>query len=146
MKNINAFVIILLFSSFVNANDECIPKIQIQIQEMLTSGAFDSIFKTRVTLEEQLSNLEMINLIRSTLDSNDEGQLSALILIDQKTNMELEQIAFAVTLQENQEFFLSKKKRILLVTSAIRGLREDSKSKVVVDETPLNNLESLFGE
>jgi hypothetical protein len=144
MKNINAFVIILLFSSFVNANDECTPKIQ--IQEMLTSGAFDSIFKTRVTLEEQLSNLEMINLIRSTLDSNDEGQLSALILIDQKTNMELEQIAFAVTLQENQEFFLSKKKRILLVTSAIRGLREDSKSKVVVDETPLNNLESLFGE
>jgi hypothetical protein len=88
----------------------------------------------------------MINLIRSTLDSNDEGQLSALILIDQKTNMELEQIAFAVTLQENQELFLSKKKRILLVTSAIRGLREDSKSKVVVDETPLNNLESLFGE
>jgi hypothetical protein len=144
MKNINVFVIILLFSSFVNANDECIPKIQ--IQEMLTSGAFDSIFKTRVTLEEQLSNLEMINLIRSTLDSNDEGQLSALILIDQKTNKELEQIAFAVTLQENQELFLSKKKRILLVTSAIRGLREDSKSKVVVDETPLNNLESLFGE
>ena len=144
MRNIKAFFIFLFFSTFANANDECIPKTQ--IQEMLTSGAFDSIFKHRVTLEEQLSNLEMINLIRSTLDSNNEDQLTALNLIDQKTNMELEQIAFAITLQENQEFFLSKKKRILVVTSAIRGLREDSKSKIVVDETALNNLESLLGE
>jgi len=133
----------MLFSTFANANDECIPKAQ--IQEMLTSGAFDSIFKHRVILEEQLSNLEMINLIRSTLDTNNEDQLTALTLIDQKTNMQLEQIAIAITLQENQDFFLSKKKRILVVTEAIKGLREDSKSKVLVNETPLNNLESLLG-
>ena len=143
MRNIKVFIIIMLFSTFANANDECIPKAQ--IQEMLTSGAFDSIFKHRVILEEQLSNLEMINLIRSTLDTNNEDQLTALTLIDQKTNMQLEQIAIAITLQENQDFFLSKKKRILVVTEAIKGLREDSKSKVLVNETPLNNLESLLG-
>jgi len=86
----------------------------------------------------------MLNLTRATLNSNDEDQLTVLKLIDQKTNAQLDEIALAATFKENHDFFLTKKKRIQVVIETIRNLRADSKSKVYVDETPLNNLESIF--
>lgn len=141
MRNFKLFIILLAFSKFSLA-EECIP--ESQIQSVLSSGMFDSLFKHRVVLEEQLSNLEIINLARANLNSADKNQLMVIELIDQKTNNQLEEIALAATFKENLDFFLTEKKRILVVIETIRSLRKESKSQVPVDETPLNNLESLF--
>ncbi|MBQ4880599.1 hypothetical protein J8M21_25705 [Pseudoalteromonas luteoviolacea] len=143
MLNFKLFIILVAFSTSSLA-EECISKSK--MQEMLGSGVFDSFFKHRVVLEEQLSNLEMINLARTALNSADEDQLTVLKLIDKKTNMQLEEIALAATIQENKQIFLSQKKRIKVVIETIRNLREGFKSQVQVDETPLNNLESLFSD
>ncbi|WP_105190164.1 hypothetical protein [Pseudoalteromonas sp. T1lg48] len=107
MRNFKLLIIVFSFSTFSYA-EECIPKSQ--FQEMFSSGVFDSYFKHRVVLEEQLNNLEIINLVRATLDSTVEDQLTAIELIDAKTNMQLEEIALAATFKENKELFLNQKK------------------------------------
>jgi hypothetical protein len=141
MQNLKLLIILLTFS-IDSIAEECIP--ESKIQASLNSGVFDSFFKHRVILKEQLDNLELLNIARASLDSDDEDQLTILQLIDQKTNMQLDEIALAATFKVNLDFFLTKKKRILVVMESIRSSRADSKSKVYVDETPLNNLESLF--
>lgn len=133
-------ILLLVLSLPISAEKNCLT--EKQVLETLDSGIIDKLIKPRITLEATLENLEFLNVVRSTLDPNNEQQNAMIGLIDLRTNNELSFIVMSIKSGMLHDLLSKKSKRLEVVIETI----EESRKEVVtsIDLQPLEDLKSYI--
>jgi hypothetical protein len=116
------FLLILCCLNFSALAEECFTREQ--VNEELINGMTSELLKPKYLLSEKIEHLSFINLIRGSLDANNDEQSISIDLIDQTTNIEF--IRFTTAINSGaltSEDFLLKKEDLLFLIKEVEKER-----------------------